>query len=364
MPTCRLLLATWLVCVGLVAASPAAGATPQDPARWHPVESRHLGATRGYRVQLPASYDPRGTERYPLLVVLDAEAHFDHVASTARFLAREGEVPELIVVGVAAGVRVHDYTQTDWPQQWIGGGGAARFKRFVADELLPAIDRAWRTDGTRLLMGHSAAGQFALHVLATEAELFQGYWLMSPSLDWDGRLPVRELAQGLDRRDRLPAFLYVAEEPSYGRALNDQLALRQVLQDRAPRGLHWQVVPYPRETHGSLVLPATLDALRATFPGHRLHPDEAPVLAELSAEGRTDALAERYALLARHGRPVRIPEAALHAVAEAHWRRGEPAAAVALLRRAVELYPASTASRDALAEGLKRQQAAEATRRP
>ncbi len=317
--------------------------------------SRHLGAERSYRIDLPASYAASGSEqRYPLLLVLDAQQHFAHVVANARFLAAQGDIPELIVVGVNSGKRVHDYTQTDWPAQWIGGGGAAKFRRFIADELLPALDGQLRTSGERLLLGHSAAGQFALNLLATESAVFQAYLVLSPSLDWDGRLPVRELETALQGRERMPAFLYVAEDPSFGQALNDQLALRKVLQNHAPRGLHWQVVAYPKETHGSVALKGSVDALRARYHGYRLHNDDAQVLAEVSSAENIDALAERYALLARDGRPPQVPEAAYRAVAEAHFRRGEPKAGVALLQRAVAAYPWSVGSRQALADGKAR----------
>lgn len=340
--------------LGCALAAPAFASGPIT-AGLQTVASRHLGAERSYRVELPASYAASGSQqRYPLLLVLDAQQHFAHVAANARFLAAQGDIPELIVVGVNSGKRVHDYTQTDWPAQWVGGGGAAKFKRFIADELLPVLEGQLRTSGERLLLGHSAAGQFALHLLATESTLFQAYLVLSPSLEWDGRLPVRELESALKLRERVPAFLYVAEDPSFGLALNDQLALRRVLQEQAPRGLHWQVQAYPTETHRSVALQGSVDALRARYHGYRLHPDDAQVLAEVRSAGNIDALAERYALLARDGRPPQVPEAAYIAVAEAHFRRGETPAGVALLRRAVAAYPWSVNSREALADGLAR----------
>lgn len=348
----RRLFLTALAGVALSLPTLASGPSPAGP---QTLASRHLGAERAYRVELPASYGVSGSQqRYPVLVVLDAQQHFAHVAASARYLAAQGDIPELIVVGVNSGKRVHDYTQTDWPTAWIGGGGAGKFKRFIADELLPALDRQLRTSGERLLLGHSAGGQFALHLLATESTHFQAYLALSPSLDWDDRLPVRELEAALQQRERVSAFLYVAEDPSFGRALNDQLALRRVLQTQAPRGLHWEVVAYPKETHTSIALQGSIDALRARYHGYRLHDDDAQVLAEVSSVAKTDTLAERYALLARDGRPPQVPEAAYIAVAEAHFRRGEAQAGVALLRRAVADYPWSAFSREALADGLAR----------
>lgn len=333
--------------LGCALLAAATGARAAEAGR-RTIASRHLAAERGYRVQLPDSHAADAPHAYPLLLVLDAQQHFATVANTARFLARQEEIPELVVVGVDSGKRVRDYTQTDWPQGWIGGGGAAPFKRFLADELLPVLERDYRLDGERLLLGHSAAGQFALHVLATEPALFQNYLLLSPSLDWDQRLPVRELQAAFKARERLPAFLYVAEDASLGSALTDQLALRQVLAEHAPRGLDWRVVNYPRESHGSVLLPGTLDALRARWYGFRLHPDEAGFIAEAFAAG-ADPLQQRYATLSRGARSVAIPEPAFLAVAEAQMRRQEPHAAVRLLRGAMAAYPRSTELREALA---------------
>lgn len=316
--------------------------------------SKTLGAERAFQVQLPDSYAHAARQRYPLLVVLDAQPQFEHVAGNVRFLANQGEIPELIVVGVASGKRVHDYTQTDWPQAWAGGGGAAKFKRFIADELLPSLARDYRVSGERLLLGHSAAGQFALHVLATEPALFDAYIVTSPSLDWDAGLPVRELEAGFRARERLPAFVYVAEDLSLGGVLTDQLALRRVLQTQAPRGLQAEVVAYPKERHASVVLPGAIDGLRARYLGHRLPPDDAPVLAEISSTRGIDALGLRFAQLAHTGRSATIPEEAFIDVAEAHLRRGEVSAAVALLRRAVQAWPDSKDCREALAQALKK----------
>lgn len=352
MPTLSRRLGLKLLGLGLAAclASPLPAA---EPARSLP--SRPLGAERAYQVQLPDSYANAPRQRYPLLLVLDAQQQFEHVAANVRFLANQGEIPELIVVGVASGKRVHDYTQTDWPQAWVGGGGAHKFKRFLADELLPTLARDYRASGERLLLGHSAAGQFALHVLATEPGLFNAYLVTSPSLDWDGGLPARELEAAFKARDSLPAFVYVAEDPSLGGALTDQLKLRRVLQTQAPRGLQAEVAAYPKERHVSIVLQGAIDGLRARYLGHRLPPDDAPVLAEISSTRGVDALGLRYAQLAHTGRSATIPEEAFIDVAEAHQRRGEWPAAVALLRRAVVAWPDSKDCQDALAAALKKQ---------
>ena len=165
---------------------------------------------RDYRVSLPESYGWAKDRRYPVLFVLDGQTHFLHAAGSVGYLARQGEIPEMIVVAIDSTVRVRDFTQTDWPSVWVGGGGAGNFKRFLSTELIPEVDRTYRTDGFRVLSGHSAGGQFALYCLTSDPSLFRAYFAISPSLDWDDNLPQRSLEQSLKATRELKAFLYVA----------------------------------------------------------------------------------------------------------------------------------------------------------
>ena len=157
------------------------------------LHSAVLDEDRTYRVALPASYKWATDRRYPVLYVLDGAWHFQHAAASAGYLAAHGEIPEMIVVAIDSTKRVRDFTQSDWPTAWVGGGGAANFKRFLSTELMPAVERAYRTDGFRALSGHSASGQFVLYCLTAEPALFRGYLAFAPSLDWDGNLPQRSL---------------------------------------------------------------------------------------------------------------------------------------------------------------------------
>jgi hypothetical protein len=353
-PTNRLfllLLALLVLLPGWVPAPARAGdfTAPQRSGEMHELRSAVLDELRSFRVFLPESYSWDTGQRYPVLYLLDGERHFAHTSSSVEFLAGQGEIPELIVVAVTSNVRVRDFTQTDWPAAWIGGGGAMRFRQFLASELIPHIERTYRTSGLRLLFGHSAGGQFALHVLASQPDLFHAYVALSPSLDWDERLPVRELQAALRHRDRLDAFLYVAEDPALGSALLDQLFLRQVLRSEAPRGLDWRIVSYPDETHTSIPLRAQVDALRAYYHGYRVHADDLQLMA--SGPGGLAALERRFQMLSMSLRaPIAIPERVLNELGYAQLQAKDLAAATVTFERAVQDYPLSANALDSLAE--------------
>ena len=92
-------------------------------------------------------------------------------------------------------VPVRDFTQTDWPEAWTGGGGADNFARFLGKELLTRIQNVTHS----MVVGSSKvirlAGSSRSHASAVHPGLFRAYVVLSPSLDWDRVLLQSELHQ-------------------------------------------------------------------------------------------------------------------------------------------------------------------------
>ncbi len=115
----------------------------------HGIHSAVLNEKRNYRLYLPDSYAWAKDRRYPVLYVLDGESEFLHTAVSVGYLAVHGEIPELVVVELDSTVRVRDFSPTDWPEVWVGGGGAGN----------PMPMTAWltvtrRPDSGRMLYRH------------------------------------------------------------------------------------------------------------------------------------------------------------------------------------------------------------------
>jgi enterochelin esterase-like enzyme len=132
-------------------------------------------------VSLPPKYSTTTAVRYPALYLLDGNLEFAIAAETQRLVNMEGG-PELIIVGIGyqeddpavytekyAANRTRDYTPTvlaEDPQ----GGQAQAFLAFLRDELIPMIDRRYRTDpADRGLGGHSLGGLFTTTPLQHES---------------------------------------------------------------------------------------------------------------------------------------------------------------------------------------------------
>ncbi len=310
----------------------------------HGIHSSVLNEERNYRISLPDSYAWAKDRRYPVLYVLDGESNFLHTAVSAGFLAAHGEIPEMIVVGIDSTVRVRDFTQTDWPQAWVGGGGAVNFKRFLSAELIPAIEQTYRADGFRVLSGHSAGGQFALFCLTSEPSLFRAYIAISPSLDWDHNLPQRSLEKAFDSTRNLEAFLYIARSDDFGRPLADYKRLVDTLKRKSPKGFRWFSQAFPNETHSGVPLLAQIDALRHLYSGYRFHDD-------MMSKGIQYAERHFREVSKKIGWPIALPEGVINEFAYEALSQGRVKEAIGLFQQNVENNPNSANAWDGLADG-------------
>jgi uncharacterized protein len=312
----------------------------------HRIHSSQLREDREYKVYLPQSYKWARDKRYSVFYVLDGNSHFSHSAASVDFLSAQGEIPEMIVVAIASTVRVRDFTQTDWSSHWVGGGGAGRFRAFLSKELIPEIDRTYRTQDFRVLSGHSAGGQFAVYCLTSEPTLFQAYFALSPSLDWDDKLPLRSLESYFSSTPTLKTFVYVGRGDDYagGEALANFNKLVEIL-GKAPPGVRSQIRTFPEETHTTLPLLGQIDALCSLYSGWRL--------SQATLDKGLAAVQAHYEDVSKMlGRPVGVPENVLNDLGYASLEQGNVKEAIALFQSNVEANPNSATAYDSLADGF------------
>jgi uncharacterized protein len=310
------------------------------------IHSDILQEDRTYQIYLPESYNWALDRSYPVLYVLDGESHFLHTTGSVSYLSSQGEIPELIVVAITSTIRIRDFTQTDWPTHWIGGGGAVNFKSFLSDELLPTVEKNFRTNGFRILSGHSAGGQFALYCLTSQPSLFNAYFAFSPSLDWDNNLPQRSLEESFIKTDSLRSFLYVARSDDFGEALADYTRLVETLELHSPKGFRWISDAFPDETHSSIPLLAQINALRKLFTGYRLHND-------FLSNGITYAEKHFQEVSGLAGYEIQIPENIINNLGYEALEMGEIQKAILLFKRNITQNPNSANAFDSMADAYE-----------
>jgi hypothetical protein len=327
----------------------------------HSLHSRVLGEERAFWVHLPAGY-ATSTQRYIVLYMTDAETQFAHTATTVDFLARNGRIPPLIVVGVGNTQRTRDLTprgtwllgaQENARVPIAGGGGADRFLDFFEQELIPHVEKQWRTERWRLFAGHSFGGLFALHALTTRGHLFESYIAVSPSLAWEGGAPIEALAAAFDAHKEWRKTLVVsagALEPR--RQVGEPFErLRTLLERRAPAGFRWQADNLAGEDHGSQVLHVHEAGLRKVFEQWPAPID--PVSGRPTLETVAQIEAHYRDVSARLGITLAPPEAFVNQRGYGLLGDGKHALALALFELNVRNYPASANVYDSLCDGLE-----------
>jgi predicted alpha/beta superfamily hydrolase len=215
------------------------------------IESKVLAETRTYVIHTPASYKI-GKDAYPVLVLQDAENNFAYTSAAVNLLSGNGRIPAMIVVGINNTDRTRDMTPskpaTDFGgTPWTGSaGGADKFLSFIADELLPTIDRNYRTRPYRVLIGHSLGGLFAVYALMNRPEVFKGYLIISPSLWWDDQALVKTAQPYFAAHKDLRADLYMTMGSEGDTMLGGAWKLSAVLEESKLADLRWQFKRSPR----------------------------------------------------------------------------------------------------------------------
>jgi len=233
------------------------------------LESRHLHESRTINVYLPP-HDVK-TSGLPVLYMPDGGVaeDFPHVAATVDAGIREGRITPLLVVGIENTQRRRDMTgptTVDSDRQIAPVvGGSAAFRAFIADELIPEIERRYQPGPSRGIIGESLAGLFVVETLFEQPELFDRYIALSPSLWWNDAALTESAAARLARLRGLDASVYIAwaDESNIGPQAE---ALTATVRRAALPRLRWTAVPRPDLRHDTIYRTLENEAVRNLYP--------------------------------------------------------------------------------------------------
>lgn len=164
------------------------------------MSSKTLNEERQYIIGLPKSYNET-TNRYPVLVLLDGDSNFPVVSGIVDKM-NERQIPEMIIVAVVNTDRTRDFTPTnsilfldgsEKPQYQKTSGGSAAFLNFLENELLVEIDKKYRTNSSKTLVGHSYAGLLVGESYLSKDSSFDNFISIDPSFWWDDQIILKDL---------------------------------------------------------------------------------------------------------------------------------------------------------------------------
>jgi uncharacterized protein len=157
------------------------------------IESVQLGEKRIINIYFPEGYKQDDTTKYSVVYLLDgsADEDFIHVVGLFQFnnFPWINRVPKSIVVGIANVNRKRDFTYPTTiekdKEKFPSAGHSDRFIAFIEKELQPFIEKKYRTNTFKMIIGQSLGGLLVTEVLLKKPTLFNKYIIISPSLWWD-----------------------------------------------------------------------------------------------------------------------------------------------------------------------------------
>lgn len=258
------------------------------------IDSKILREPRKIWVYVPNT-GPGGIyskQRYPVVYLLDGDAHFYSVVGMIQQLSQvNGNTicPEMIVVGIPNTDRTRDLTPThiisDLPMMdstsSVTSGGGEKFISFIEKELIPHIDSLYPTEPYRMLIGHSFGGLTVINTLVHHTSLFNAYVAIDPSMWWDNYRLLNETKAVLAAKDfkGTSIFLGIANTMPDGmdtlkaktdttldtKHIRSILELNSYLSTSKQNALRSKSKYYNEDDHGSVPLIAEYDALHFIF---------------------------------------------------------------------------------------------------
>lgn len=307
----------------------------------HHITSTILDEDRPFIVSLPKGYE-QDQATYPVLYLLDGKQNIKHTVGTIEHLTESGRIPPMIIVAIESLDRSRDLTPSKAGQAAYGGGGnagipqsggAPRFLSFLQSELIPHIEKNYRTHPYRILVGHSFGGLFSTYALMEAPELFDAFIIEAPALWWN-KEELTERAKTF-----YPAHPALNKAVYFGIGGGDGWGMRQelkryvaVVEQNTPKGFRYKHEEVGDEDHDEARLILNYNGLKHVFAN--LQADKTYVTnytKERFLEGEQQ-LKETY------GPKARRPAKAYYALFFDLLEKEKNADAIVVLERTIEAY--------------------------
>lgn len=236
-------------------------------------DSQILQENRTVNVYLPATYTLDIERKYPVIYLLDGsrDEDFIHIAGLVQFASFSwiNLMPESIVVGIANVDRKRDFTfptrNKQDKEEFPTTGGSAKFIEFIEKELQPLVQRQYRVNESKTIVGQSLGGLLATEVLYRKPQLFDNYVIVSPSLWWDDEsLLLEKLPEHLQASAfKGKVFIAVGKEGQIMERIARHLHVK--LLKSLPQDEQLAFRFYEQQNHGDVLHLAAYDAFSFLF---------------------------------------------------------------------------------------------------
>lgn len=216
------------------------------------VHSNVLNEDRLIYVYLPDGYFT-SQAKYPVVYLLDGYEHFHYTSGMVKALASNNKIPQMIVIGILNVDRYRDFTPIE-KDYFPNSGHADKFTRFLKEELFAFVEKYYRIQPHRVLVGHSLGGLFAINTFVNDPGIFNTYIASSPALlhidsviknTYPGRIAM------LPNSFRAIYFTIGGRESE--EIIGTAKSFRDLLAANSPSSIKWNFDLMPEDDHSSLI---------------------------------------------------------------------------------------------------------------
>ena len=328
-------------------------------------------------VQLPENYNPKSEEKYPVVFILDGSVMLQPLETVySNYWGHY--LPHMILVGISNQTnRTRDLTTSQIKMRRGAAfdqdtGGAKKFTEYIEKELIPHIDKNYKTTNYRTLIGHSYGGLFTINMLVNHSENFKNYIAIDPSLDWDNQKLLKQAKEKLTTESFEGKSLFVSMAAEQLHMMDESVTINNLMENTSEftlfarsimefsqfaetnkkSGLNFSWKIYPEDLHGTVPLPSMRDGLIFLFKWFQFKNPPKYNNPETSVEELTRMLntqAEIY--LQNFGYPVPpMVEELFNGYGYMNLQMGSPERAKLFFEMGVKYYPNSANGYDSLAE--------------
>ena len=246
--------------------------------------SKILGEKRILNIYLPNGYNKSDSINYPVIYLLDgsADEDFIHVVGIVQFnnFPWIERVPKSIVVGIANIDRKKDFTYPTTIEadktRYKTAGKSENFISFIEHELQPFIEKKYKTNSSKTIIGQSLGGLLATEILFKKPRLFNKYIIISPSLWWDDASLLKQSSEIFSAGFNHPTSVYIGvgkEGLGPGDIPHvmevDANLLAEKIKSSQSKNVRVYFDYLPQEDHATITHQAVFNAFRLLYPSQK-----------------------------------------------------------------------------------------------
>lgn len=220
------------------------------------IDSKEVGEKRTMNVWLPPNY-AESKDSLTVVYMPDGgiQEDFPHIANTIAELVASKKIKPVILVGIENTQRRRDLsppTNVEEDKKIAPVvGESAKFRAFLQNELIPEVNKRYRTTNEKGILGESLAGLFVVETLMLHPEMFDFYVAFDPSLWWNEKNLVKTAKENLAKFPTVQKKFWFAGSNAKDIYKNTR-DLEKILKTENLPNLKWKYSDEPKEEHQTI----------------------------------------------------------------------------------------------------------------